>query len=56
MQRTIENITVYFPGKLAHREAEVMEFAKELYEENKRCAGIRIWETKRHELAGVRVK
>ena len=55
MRVTVDGITVEYQNKLESRKDEVIKFAKELCE-NKRTKHVKIWETKRHDLAGVYLK
>lgn len=55
MKITVDGIIIEYQNKLENRKAEVIEFARELCED-KKTKHVKIWETKRHDLAGVYLK
>lgn len=56
MKITVDGIIIEYQNKLENRKNEVIEFAKELCKNNKRTMHVKIWETKRHDLAGIYLK
>lgn len=58
MREQIGDMTVYYPGKLEGRRDEVIAFATEMIIEHriKDDKMVKVFETKRHELAAVVAK
>lgn len=52
MKIVVGGIAIEYQNKLEDRKPEVIEFAKELCE-NKSVKRVKIWETKKHDLAGI---
>lgn len=55
MKITVDGITIEYQNKLENRKSEVIEFARELCKD-KKTKHVKIWETKRHDLAGIYLK
>lgn len=51
MKKLINNVLVKYPNKLESRLDEITELVIELQNDNKTLVKVKVWETKRHDLA-----